>query len=183
MTASSHNEINQSQTHKRATTEPTTEKQPRTSIWGTMTVFGGGRIALWCSSLAIGCVGGVLIGTIGTFLRNPHQLDDWTFVILMSFLAGGGIFSVAYVLLVDRTTITGNIPNPEENIESQWREKASWASMTGMLLAIAAFIFLVAFYDKPIAPLVVSSGLLAIILVGLLSGLFAYAIVRKRDLS
>ncbi|WEV74767.1 hypothetical protein OZX74_04445 [Bifidobacterium sp. ESL0798] len=153
----------------------------KTSAFGTKTIFGGGKVALWSVSFFVGIAIGLLTGVVAFLMRKPTQFNDWTFVILMAILVGGCSVCFCWIALVDRTTITGAIPHPEENVEDAWRTKAMAAALIGILFANVILVMLVAFYDKPIPATTAAGALLILEIVGIVTGTCSYFIFRKKD--
>ncbi|WEV68605.1 hypothetical protein OZX73_04740 [Bifidobacterium sp. ESL0775] len=172
-----------SELHAEATESNKTTGKKTTSAFGTKTIFGGGKVALWGTSIVAGIVIGVIFGVIAFIIRRPTQLNDWTFIILMAVLIGGCSVGFCWVTIVDRTTITGSIPHPEENVEDTWRTQAMSTGLIGMVLADTVLLLLVAFYDKPIPSVVAAFALLGIMLIGLLTMACAYFVYRKKAMA
>ncbi|WEV42612.1 hypothetical protein OZX57_04170 [Bifidobacterium sp. ESL0682] len=163
------------------TTTTSTAALPKTSVFGTRTVFGGGKVALWSISFLVGIAFGLLTGVVAFLMRKPTQFNDWTFVILMAVLVGGCSVCFCWAALVDRSTITGAIPHPEENVEDTWRTKAMAAALIGILFANVILVMLVAFYDKPIPATTAAGALLILEIVGIITGTCSYFVFRKKD--
>lgn len=101
----------------------------------------------------------------------------------MAVSIGGCSVGFCWVTIVDRTTITGSIPHPEENVEDTWRTQAMSTGLIGMVLADTVLLLLVAFYDKPIPSVVAAFALLGIMLIGLLTMACAYFVYRKKAMA
>lgn len=172
-----------SQLHAEAAESNKTTAKKTTGVFGTKTIFGGGKVTLWGISTVAGIIIGVIFGVIVFLIRRPTQLNDWTFIILMAVLIGGCSVCFCWVTIVDRTTITGTIPHPEENVEDTWRTQATSAGLIGMALADTVLLLLVAFYDKPIPSVVAAFALLGIMLIGLLTMACAYFAYRKKAMA
>lgn len=174
---------NTNQLHAEAAESNTAAKKKTTSAFGAKTIFGGGKVALWCTSIVVGVVIGVIFGIIAFLIRRPAQLSDWIFVVLMTVLIGECSVGFCWVAIVDRSTITGVIPHPEENVEDTWRTRAKSAALIAMVLADTILLLLVSFYDKPIPSPIAAFALLSIMLIGLITMACAYFVYRKKAIA
>lgn len=136
--------------------------------------LGGGTGALLAGSLAIGIA--ITAALIASFaMVNPDaDLAIATFAFAVSCLpiasAGG------WALLVDRSTIRGATPRPEDSVESQWLEKSSAAAFRDVLIltGVASAVFAFADIDISAVAVCVSIWILA-----QLDCAVRYAITRK----
>lgn len=131
--------------------------------------FGGSTATLLITSVAIGLVGGLALGAIAAMLRP----DDPTWVVLLVFTASTLpiVTALAWVLLVDRATLTDAPRNPGDSIESAWLDTAAsgafWDLVAAAGLGAAALTFADgAGFSPSVAPVLVGLLVLAALDVG-----------------
>lgn len=125
--------------------------------------FGGSTATLLAASALIGFVGGLALGGIAALLRP----DDPAWVVVLVFTASTLpiVAALAWVVLVDRATLTDAPRSPGDSIESAWLDTAAsgafWDIFAVAGLGAAAFAFADgAGLSPPAAP--VLAGVLAL---------------------
>ncbi|MDO4239752.1 hypothetical protein [Micrococcus sp.] len=126
------------------TTDPRRDTRPR---WGRSARLGGGTGRLLLVSLVLGLLIALLIGAaaygLATLREHPDPRYPWIMGLVMaatSLPIGAG---VAWVRLVDRTTIRGAIRNTEETVEGRWLEKAQSGAFGDLLVVIGLGTFVI----------------------------------------
>ena len=66
--------------------------------------------------------------------------------------------ALAWVVLVDRSTITGASKNAEENVENLWFERAAMGAFGDLMLVIGLGTGVVAIFNLTVAPALLSAG-------------------------
>lgn len=156
-------------------TEPDTLQ---TSKFGTRTVFGGGKAALWSISIAIGCVLGLIVG-VAVFLLNTNLGKDR---LVAGILSGVGIAILASTFaldaLADKRSVKGSGPEvtSEENIEHSWFKSAKSWGFDAMIISDFVVLFLLKFAANPIDVKIAYLAVAASLIVGFLitAGRYAY---------
>ena len=144
-----------------ATTDPRRDTRSR---WGRSSRLGGGSGRLIVVSLVAGVVIALLIGAAAYGLASSQGDADPRFpavtgaVMAASALPVGA--ALAWLFLVDRTTVRGAIRDTEETIEGRWLEKAQSGAFGDLLVVLGLGTFVVALAGwQPSLPLV-GAGLL-----------------------
>ena len=144
-----------------ATTDPRRDTRSR---WGRSSRLGGGSGRLIVVSLVAGVVIALLIGAAAYGLASSQGDADPRFpavtgaVMAASALPVGA--ALAWLFLVDRTTLRGAVRDTEETIEGRWLEKAQSGAFGDLLVVLGLGTFVVALAGwQPSLPLV-GAGLL-----------------------
>ncbi|MEB7503323.1 hypothetical protein [Arthrobacter koreensis] len=101
------------------------------SKWGRARL-GGSTAQLLAASLAAGVLAAGVLGWLFMVLRNGDRplLEFGIMAVFTLPIAA----TLAWVVLVDRSTITGAIKKPEDSVESAWYDKAASGAFTDILL-------------------------------------------------
>ena len=144
-----------------ATTDPRRDTRSR---WGRSSRLGGGSGRLILVSLVAGVVIALLIGAASYGLASSQGDAGPRFpavtgaVMAASALPVGA--ALAWLFLVDRTTLRGAVRDTEETIEGRWLEKAQSGAFGDLLVVLGLGTFVVALAGwQPSLPLV-GAGLL-----------------------
>ena len=144
-----------------ATTDPRRDTRSR---WGRSSRLGGGSGRLILASLAAGVVIALLIGAAAYGLASSQGDAGPRFpavtgaVMAASALPVGA--ALAWLFLVDRTTLRGAVRDTEETVEGRWLEKAQSGAFGDLLVVLGLGTFVVALAGwQPSLPLV-GAGLL-----------------------
>ena len=144
-----------------ATTDPRRDTRSR---WGRSSRLGGGSGRVILVSLVAGVVIALLIGAASYGLASSQGDAGPRFpavtgaVMAASALPVGA--ALAWLALVDRTTVRGAIRDTEETIEGRWLEKAQSGAFGDLLVVLGLGTFVVALAGwQPSLPLV-GAGLL-----------------------
>ncbi|MBA9081340.1 hypothetical protein FHR79_001453 [Micrococcus aloeverae] len=144
-----------------ATTDLARDRRPR---WGRSARLGGGSGRLILVSLVAGVVIALLIGAASYGLASSQGDAGPRFpavtgaVMAASALPVGA--ALAWLFLVDRTTLRGAVRDTEETIEGRWLEKAQSGAFGDLLVVLGLGTFVVALAGwQPSLPLV-GAGLL-----------------------
>ena len=161
-----------------ATTDPRRDTRSR---WGRSSRLGGGSGRLIVVSLVAGVVVALLIGTVAFALASSQGDADPRFPAVMGAVMAASALPVgaalAWLALVDRTTVRGAIRDTEETIEGRWLEKAQSGAFGDLLVVLGLGTFVVALAGwQPSLPLV-GAGLL---LVAGASVAVRYALQKRR---
>lgn len=144
-----------------ATTDPRRDTRSR---WGRSSRLGGGSGRLILVSLVAGVVIALLIGAAAYGLASSQGDADPRFPTVMGAVMAASALPVgaalAWLALVDRTTVRGAIRDTEETIEGRWLEKAQSGAFGDLLVVLGLGTFVVALAGwQPSLPLV-GAGLL-----------------------
>ena len=144
-----------------ATTDPRRDTRSR---WGRSSRLGGGSGRLILVSLVAGVVVALLIGTVAFTLASTRDQVETGFPMTMGLLMAASALPIgitlAWLALVDRTTVRGAIRDTEETIEGRWLEKAQSGAFGDLLVVLGLGTFVVALAGwQPSLPLV-GAGLL-----------------------
>lgn len=150
---------------------------PETSTFGTRTVFGGGKVALWGISIGMGCVIGIAVAAAIELLVGGSAHDRTELAIaegICSFLISA---CLTWVILVDKRTLKGYDQHQEESVENSWIQRSAVYGFDGILLANAVLSVALTFHDKPIGSTAAQYCLGGCILIGMLSWGIGYLIL------
>ncbi|UTX34887.1 hypothetical protein NNL26_01125 [Micrococcus luteus] len=144
-----------------ATTDP---RRGNRSRWGCSSRLGGGTGRLILVSLVAGVVIALLIGAAAYGLASIRDQVETGFSMTMGLLMAASALPIgitlAWLFLVDRTTLRGAIRDTEETIEGRWLEKAQSGAFGDLLVVLGLGTFIVALAGwQPSLPLV-GAGLL-----------------------
>ncbi|MCV7719678.1 hypothetical protein M3C89_008380 [Micrococcus luteus] len=161
-----------------ATTDPRRDTRSR---WGRSSRLGGGSGRVILVSLVAGVVIALLIGAAAYGLASSQGDADPRFPAVMGAVMAASALPVsaalAWLALVDRTTVRGAIRDTEETIEGRWLEKAQSGAFGDLLVMLGLGTFVVALAGwQPSLPLV-GAGLL---LVAGASVAVRYALQKRR---
>lgn len=161
-----------------ATTDPRRDTRSR---WGRSSRLGGGSGRVILVSLVAGVVIALLIGAAAYGLASSQGDADPRFPAVMGAVMAASALPVgaalAWLALVDRTTVRGAIRDTEETIEGRWLEKAQSGAFGDLLVVLGLGTFVVAMTGwQPSLPLV-GAGLL---LVAGASVAVRYALQKRR---
>lgn len=143
------------------TTDLARDRRPR---WGRSARLGGGSGRLILVSLVAGVVIALLIGAAAYGLASGQGDADPRFPAVMGAVMAASALPVgaalAWLFLVDRTTLRGAVRDTEETIEGRWLEKAQSGAFGDLLVVLGLGTFVVALAGwQPSLPLV-GAGLL-----------------------
>lgn len=160
------------------TTDLARDRRPR---WGRSARLGGGSGRLILVSLVAGVVIALLIGAASYGLASGQGDADPRFPAVMGAVMAASALpagaALAWLFLVDRTTVRGAIRDTEETIEGRWLEKAQSGAFGDLLVVLGLGTFVVAMTGwQPSLPLV-GAGLL---LVAGASVAVRYALQKRR---
>ena len=144
-----------------ATTDPRRDTRSR---WGRSSRLGGGSGRLIVVSLVAGVVIALLIGAAAYGLASSQGDADPRFPAVMGAVMAASALPVgaalAWLFLVDRTTLRGAVRDTEETVEGRWLEKAQSGAFGDLLVMLGLGTFVVALAGwQPSLPLV-GAGLL-----------------------
>ena len=144
-----------------ATTDPRRDTRSR---WGRSSRLGGGSGRLIVVSLVAGVVIALLIGAAAYGLASSQGDADPRFPAVMGAVMAASALPVgaalAWLFLVDRTTLRGAVRDTEETVEGRWLEKAQSGAFGDLLVVLGLGTFVVALAGwQPSLPLV-GAGLL-----------------------
>lgn len=161
-----------------ATTDPRRDTRSR---WGRSSRLGGGSGRLIVVSLVAGVVIALLIGAAAYGLASSQGDADPRFPAVMGAVIAASALPVgaalAWLALVDRTTVRGAIRDTEETIEGRWLEKAQSGAFGDLLVVLGLGTFVVAMTGWQADLPLVGAGLL---LVAGASVAVRYALQKRR---
>lgn len=139
--------------------------------------FGGSTATLLSLSALAGIVGGTLLAwIIATLASLPLT---W-----MAIFAASAIpitASLAWVLMVDRDTLTGAPRNPEESVENVWLHKASSAALLDISGIIGLTVLALTILGDRVS-LSADTALMAVWFAGLIDVFIRYQVLKRRAL-
>ena len=98
--------------------------------------FGGSQAKLITLSVAAGAA---LAATAGAIVAAfVHEDSPWLAFAVYSLCLLPVAISASWLFMVDRSTIRGATPDPENSIESHWYSQASGNTLHAILIAIGA---------------------------------------------
>lgn len=139
--------------------------------------FGGGRIPALAIAIPIGLVLAAAVGAItlwtGVASGDRGLLVAGVFALVMSW----GLVGLVWALVVDRTTLTGAIDEPEQSVESAWLDAAMAGGLRDTILLTGAVLAILAITGLELSGTWALSG---VIVVAAFSVAVRYLIARKR---
>ncbi|WBL19328.1 hypothetical protein [Citricoccus sp. NR2] len=140
--------------------------------------FGGGPATLILTSLLAGLVTSMLIAVVAVWL-DPAGTRSPLLLFTVVTLATLGPASVGWwVALVDRSTLRGATPRPEESVEGLWLQR-SLAAAFGICFAVVGLgsgVIAVAHWSVPSDVL-----LLSVCALMMLSAAGSYLVIRAKE--
>ena len=139
--------------------------------------FGGSQAKLITLSVAAGAALAAAAGAI--VAASIHDDSPWLAFAVYSLCLLPVATSASWLFMVDRSTIRGATPDPENSIESHWYSQASENTLHAMLLGIGGLGVVSSFWEFQ-----VSGTLLTIILGVFVTGTFGISyLAHKRAAS
>ncbi|MDK8676596.1 hypothetical protein [Corynebacterium tuberculostearicum] len=127
--------------------------------------FGGSQAKLITLSVAAGAALAAAAGAI--VAAFVHEDSPWLAFAVYSLCLLPVAISASWLFMVDRSTIRGATPDPENSIESHWYSQASENTLHAMLFGIGGLGIVSSFWEFQ-----VSGTLLTIILGVFVTGTF-----------
>lgn len=144
-----------------ATTDPRRDTRPR---WGRSSRLGGRSGRLILVSLVAGVVIALLIGAAAYGLASSQGDADPRFPAVMGAVMAASALpagaALAWLFLVDRTTLRGAVRDTEETIEGRWLERAQSGAFGDLLVVLGLGTFVVALAGWQLSLPLVGAGLL-----------------------
>lgn len=144
-----------------ATTDPRRDTRPR---WGRSSRLGGGSGRLILVSLVAGVVIALLIGAAAYGLASSQGDADPRFPAVMGAVMAASALpagaALAWLFLVDRTTLRGAVRDTEETIEGRWLERAQSGAFGDLLVVLGLGTFVVALAGWQLSLPLVGAGML-----------------------
>ena len=100
--------------------------------WGRVKFGGRGLPALWVAA-PFGAVGAVALALIAVSTESAGSRPVLG-GIAIGLVALWPLTGIVWVLIVERSTLTGAAANPEQSVESRWHERAASGAFTDTLL-------------------------------------------------
>ena len=132
----------------------TTERQTR---WGRSRVLGGGTGRLIAVSLVLGAALASAVGGLYIAIDNPSR--PWVALAIFVVVMLPVSTALAWVVLVDRTTITGATRNPDDSIENIWFERAALGAFGDLMIVLGLGAAAFAVFGLAVAPALLLSAL------------------------
>ena len=156
-------------------TTPVLNGRSRTR-WG-RSRFGGGGATLGAVSLGLGVVFSSGLGWLA-WIAQPAQPRPLLLFIVVAVTTLPITTVGVWALLVDRSTVTGAIDDPDETVENRWYETAATASFHALLATLGLGLALFSLLPIDVAPAAVIGGYL-----GLGIAVFAvrYLVAKRKD--
>lgn len=130
--------------------------------WG-RTRFGEGRFPAMAIAVPSGAALGALLGFLAASLGvggSTPVLVGAVFALCLAFPST----MLVYVLVVDRSTLTGAAERPEESVESGWYDKAAAGALTDVVLVLGVTATVLAFIPTKLSldPGLVLAGVICV---------------------
>ncbi|OFP86553.1 hypothetical protein [Corynebacterium sp. HMSC059E07] len=136
--------------------------------------WGGTQTTLIALSLAVGLLIAAAAGVaLGVFV---HRDAPWLAVAVYTLCLLPIASAASWAFMVDRSTIDGATPDPENSIESHWYSQASENTLHAMLFAIGGLGIISSIWDFS-----VSGTLLTIILGAFVTGTFGISYLAHKQ--
>ena len=107
--------------------------------------FGSGRTPAWRPAALGAIVLAAIFGAIAAYFRFEYGVW-WQAFIIFWIVTFPAWFGIAWVVVVDRLTLPGAVPNPERSVENQWWDRAAansfWflAVVLGLVTTVTAIL-------------------------------------------
>ena len=122
--------------------------------------FGGSQTKLITLSLAAGAVIAAAAGAImAAFI---HEDSPWLAFAVYSLCLLPVAISASWLFMVDRSTIRGATPDPENSIESHWYSQASENTLHAMLYGIGGLGVVSSFWEFQVSGTMLTLSLIHI---------------------
>ncbi|MFT3872223.1 MAG: hypothetical protein QM714_06175 [Nocardioides sp.] len=128
--------------------------------WG-RSRFGGGGGLLVGTSIALGLLLSAGIGWASTVVE-PDPARTWALFLVAAAATLPISVMLVWVLLVDRSTISGATDDPESSIESHWYDRAAVGAFTDLLVALGVGTAVFSFVRIDLAPSIILIALFLI---------------------
>lgn len=136
--------------------------------------WGGAQTTLIALSLAVGLLIAAAAGVaLGVFV---HRDAPWLAVAVYTLCLLPIASAASWAFMVDRSTIDGATPDPENSIESHWYSQASENTLHAMLFAIGGLGIVSSIWEFS-----VSGTLLTIILGAFVTGTFGISYLAHKQ--
>ncbi|QRP98324.1 hypothetical protein I6J72_01820 [Corynebacterium sp. FDAARGOS 1242] len=136
--------------------------------------WGGTQTTLIALSLAVGLLIAAAAGVaLGVFV---HRDAPWLAVAVYTLCLLPIASAASWAFMVDRSTIRGATPDPENSIESHWYSQASENTLHALLFAIGGLGIISSIWDFS-----VSGTLLTIILGAFVTGTFGISYLAHKQ--
>lgn len=123
------------------------ERVETRGYWGRAR-FGGGTVALLgsCAAVALVVSGGVAAWALAAL--DGSRRDE---ILVFAAVALPWIFALAWVVLVDRSTLRDAVARPDDTIEAQWLQRAQSGAFTDLLLVLGLTLVAGVFVDLDVS--------------------------------
>lgn len=149
--------------------------KPTTTRWGRARFGRRARPAMALAipaGLALAIIAGASIAVLA-----PRGSSPWLVGVVFAFCLSAPMILLIYVIIVDRSTMTGAATRPEDSVESGWYDRAAAGSQSDVILACA--LAAVAFTLFPTA-LPTNLVLAAVIFVAFATFGVRYLVLQRR---
>lgn len=146
------------------------------SRWG-RSRLGGGTAALITASLAIGAAVSSGLGLLAQ-ATLPDRGQPWLLFAVFAVVTLPVTSIGAWALLVDRSTITGAVDDPDESVENRWYERAATASFHVLLSTLGLGLTVFVFLRIDISPSVLT---LCYLVIAMVAFGVNYLLTKRRD--
>ncbi|WEV47568.1 hypothetical protein OZX62_04690 [Bifidobacterium sp. ESL0690] len=178
------NELHEESTKTHDASSNSTRIPSKTSSFGTRTIFGGGKVALWGTFIAIGCaLAAIAVACVCLFGPKSDSKTQMVTITVLDLLITfiGTLF--AWIVLVDKRTMKEFEEHSEESVENSWLQESMTFGFIAMLVVNVIFLFALEFIaTKPISVDTCQNLINADICIGLVAWLGGYAILRWRGI-
>lgn len=108
------------------------ERVETRSWWGRARFGGGTGVLLGaCVAIALVVTGGVAAWALAALDGGRREE-----ILVVAVVATPWIFALAWVVLVDRTSLRDAVDRPDDTIEAQWLQRAQSGAFTDLLLIL-----------------------------------------------
>ncbi|WP_075890149.1 hypothetical protein [Actinomyces provencensis] len=128
-------------------------------------------------AVPLGLVASLTLGIARVVLVNPDGPYQWIAGVILGVCVAPCAIALAWVLVVDRTTLPGAVRNPEASVEGAWYSQAATISFHVVLVVCGLGSFLALFW----LPSAVSWTFSCVFLVAALAWGVSYLWIARRS--
>lgn len=123
------------------------ERVETRGYWGRARFGGGSAVLLGvCAAIALVVSGGVAAWALAALDGSRREE-----IIVFAVVALPWIFALAWVILVDRSTLRDAVDRPDDTIEAQWLQRAQSGAFTDLLLVLGLTLVAGVFVDLDVS--------------------------------
>lgn len=137
---------------------------------------GPGGVPALRIAVPLGLAIATVLGAAGVILLKPSVAHQWAAGVILGACVAPSAIALAWVLVVDRTTLPGAVRHPESSVEGAWYSEAATSSFHVVLVVCGLGSALALIW----LPSAVSWTLMGVFLVAALAWGVSYALIARR---